>query len=46
VKAYELNQEMAAAYEAWGSLPRDGRALVLEQVRYLARLLTLLEREP
>ncbi len=45
VKAFELNQDMAAAYEGWDRLPPGGRALVLEQVRYLARLLTLLERE-
>ena len=45
VKAFELNQDMAAAYESWGRLPPGGRALVLEQVRWLARLLTLLERE-
>jgi hypothetical protein len=45
VRAYELNGEVAAAYESWGALPRDGRRLILEQLRYLVRILPLLEKE-
>ena len=46
VRAYELNGELAAAYEGWGALPAEGRRLVLEQLRYLVRLFPLLEKEP
>jgi hypothetical protein len=45
VRAYELNGEVAKAYESWGALPPEGRRLVLEQLRYLVRLFPLLEKE-
>jgi hypothetical protein len=45
VRAYELNGDVAAAYESWGSLPSEGRKLVLEQLRYLVGILPLLEKE-
>lgn len=45
VRAYELNGDVAAAYEVWGALPPEGRRLVLEQLRYLHRLFPLLEKE-
>jgi hypothetical protein len=45
VRAYELNGEVATAYESWGALPPEGRRLVLEQLRYLVRLFPLLEKE-
>ncbi len=45
VRAYELNGDVAAAYESWGALPPEGRKLVLEQLRYLVRILPLLEKE-
>jgi len=45
VRAYELNQEMAAAFEGWTAIPPEGRQLVLAQLRYLARLLPMLEGE-
>jgi ParB-like chromosome segregation protein Spo0J len=45
LRTYELNREMAAAFEAWTALPPAGRQLVLTQLRYLARLLPILERE-
>ena len=45
VRAYELNGEVAAAYEGWGALPAEGRRLVLEQLRYLVRMFPLLEKE-
>jgi hypothetical protein len=45
VRAYELNGEMALAYERWAALPVEGRRLVLEQLRYLFRLYPLLDKE-
>jgi hypothetical protein len=45
IRAYELNQEMAAAFEGWTAIPPEGRRLVLTQLRYLARLLPMLEGE-
>jgi ParB-like chromosome segregation protein Spo0J len=45
VRAYELNGEVAAAFESWGAVPAEGRRLVLEQLRYLAKILPLLEKE-
>jgi ParB-like chromosome segregation protein Spo0J len=45
IRTYELNREMAAAFEGWGAIPPEGRRAVLEQLRYLARLLPMLERE-
>jgi hypothetical protein len=45
VRTYELNGEMALAYEHWGALPAEGRRLVLEQLRYLFRLYPLLDKE-
>ena len=45
VRAHELNGDVAAAYEAWGAVPAEGRRLVLEQLRYLAQILPLLEKE-
>jgi hypothetical protein len=45
IRAYELNQEMAAAFEGWTAIPPEGRQLVLAQLRYLARLLPMLEGE-
>jgi len=43
VRAYGLNQEMAAAFQGWTAVPPEGRRLVLTQLRYLARLLPMLE---
>jgi ParB-like chromosome segregation protein Spo0J len=45
VRTYELNGEMAVAYERWNALPAEGRRLVLEQLRYLFRLYPLLDKE-
>jgi hypothetical protein len=45
VRAYELNGDLAAAHERWASLPPEGRALVLAQLRYVARILPILEKE-
>ena len=45
VRAYELNKDLAAAFDGWGAIPPEGRGLVLAQLRYLARLLPMLEGE-
>jgi ParB-like chromosome segregation protein Spo0J len=44
-RAYELNREMATAYEGWSAIPAEGRRLVITQLRYLAQLLPMLEQE-
>lgn len=44
VRAYELNGELAAAYEAWGALPPEGRRLLLDQLRWVHQLFPLLEK--
>jgi hypothetical protein len=45
IRAYELNQDLAAACEGWSAIPPPERQLVLAQLRYLARLLPMLEGE-
>jgi ParB-like chromosome segregation protein Spo0J len=45
IRAYELNQDLAAACEGWSAVPPTERKLVLAQLRYLARLLPMLEGE-
>jgi ParB-like chromosome segregation protein Spo0J len=45
IRAYELNQDLAAACEGWSAIPPQERRLVLTQLRYLARLLPMLEGE-
>ena len=45
IRAYELNQDLAAACEGWSAIPPPERKLVLAQLRYLVRLLPMLEGE-
>jgi hypothetical protein len=45
VRLFELNQELAAAWEAWRDMAADGRRQVVEQARYIAELFPLMERE-
>jgi hypothetical protein len=45
VRLFELNQELAAGWEAWRDMPAEGRRHVVEQARYLAELFPLMERE-
>ena len=45
VRIFELNQELAAGWEAWSELPEEGRRQIVEQARYLAELFPLMERE-
>ncbi len=44
-RLFDINQEIAAGYEAWSDLPARGRLRILEQMRYLAEMSTLLERK-
>jgi hypothetical protein len=46
VRLYEVNQDLAAAYDAWPDLPAEGRRQILEQARYVAEILAHLEMEP
>ncbi len=45
VRASALNEDVAAAWDRWDSIPPAGRRMILEQLRYLTRVLPLLERE-
>lgn len=45
VRASALNEDVALAWDRWDSIPPAGRKMILEQLRYLTRVLPLLERE-
>jgi ParB-like chromosome segregation protein Spo0J len=45
VRLFELNQELATAWEVWREMPAEGRRHVVEQARYLAELFPLMVRE-
>jgi len=45
-RLYELNQDLQVAVESWAELPAEGRGAIVEQVRWIAELLPLLEEEP
>lgn len=42
-KMYDVNQDLAVALDAWRDLPREGRRMIVEQARYVAKLLEFLE---
>jgi ParB family transcriptional regulator, chromosome partitioning protein len=42
-RLYEINQDLALAYESWEDLPRAGRRDILAQARWIADLLTRLD---
>ncbi|HTN50872.1 MAG TPA: ParB N-terminal domain-containing protein [Anaeromyxobacter sp.] len=44
-RLYEVNADLAVAYEAWSDLPAEGRRQILEQARWIAELVPHLERE-
>lgn len=42
-RMFEVNQDLALAYDAWAELPLEGRRMIVAQARYVAELLSLLE---
>ncbi len=42
-RMFEVNQDLAVAFDSWAELPREGRRMIVEQARYVAELLGLLE---
>jgi len=44
-RLYEVNTDLAVAWEAWADLPREGRRAIVDQTRWIAGLLPLLERD-
>lgn len=42
-RMFEVNQDLAVAFESWAELPAEGRRTIVEQARYVAELLALLE---
>ena len=42
-RLYDVNQDLAVAYESWADLPPEGRSAILEQARWIADLLANLE---
>lgn len=45
-RLFELNQDLQVAFESWAELPAEGRQAIVEQARWIAELLPLLEEEP
>jgi hypothetical protein len=41
-RMFEVNQDLALAFEAWAELPEEGRRMIIEQARYVAELHPLL----
>lgn len=41
-RLYEVNEDLALAFEAWGELPEEGRRMIVEQARYVAEIYPLL----
>jgi hypothetical protein len=44
-RAYDLNGDVAAVFERWRTLPPEARRLVLDQLRWIARVVPILEKE-
>lgn len=42
-RMFAVNEDLAVAFDAWAELPQEGRRMIVEQARYLAGLLPLLE---
>ena len=43
-RLYQVNADLAVAFDAWDELPPEGRRAILAQARWIAELLPLLER--
>lgn len=44
-RMYEVNQDLALAYESWADLPEEGRRAILEQARWIADLVGRLDAD-
>lgn len=44
-RLYELNQDLQVAFDSWSELPPEGRRAIVEQARWIAELLPLLEED-
>ena len=44
-RLYQVNADLAVAYEAWADLPAEGRRMIVEQARWIAGILPGLEEE-
>jgi ParB-like chromosome segregation protein Spo0J len=42
-RMFAVNEDLAVAFDAWAELPEEGRRMIIEQARYVAGLLPLLE---
>jgi hypothetical protein len=45
-RMYEVNADLAVAWDAWADIPPEGRAAIVEQARWIAELLPSMEQEP
>ncbi len=41
-RMFEVNQDLAVAFDAWSELPEEGRRMILDQARYVVELFPLL----
>ena len=44
-RLYEINVDLAAAWEAWSDLPAEGRRQIVQQSRYLHELFPFMDRD-
>lgn len=44
-RMFEVNQDLAVAFESWAELPPEGRRMIVAQAQYVAELLRLLAEE-
>jgi hypothetical protein len=44
-RMYEVNADLAVAWDAWADVPPEGRAAIVEQARWIAELLPSLEED-
>src|SRR6266545_4769973 len=41
-RMFDVNQDLAVAFDAWAELPEEGRRMIVDQARYVAELFPLL----
>jgi ParB-like nuclease family protein len=44
-RLYQVNADLAVAFEVWADLPPEGRRQIVEQARWIAELLPLIDRD-